>query len=91
MHRRAAEGSETSIMSEIQLRFPEWQVPLQQAILEFDRAKFQEEIKKVEAMIHQRMQNLPQSSNSHDERVSISDALLLIRSLKRDRLQPPAQ
>jgi hypothetical protein len=75
-------------MSEIQLKFPEWQIPLQQAILEFDRAKFQEEITRVEAMIHQRMQNLAQSSDNHDERVSISDALSLIRSLKRDRLQP---
>jgi hypothetical protein len=75
-------------MSEIQLKFPEWQIPLQQAILEFDRAKFQEEITRVEAMIHQRMQKLAQSSESHDERVSISDALSLIRSLKQDRLQP---
>jgi hypothetical protein len=76
-------------MSEVELKFPDWQVPLQQAILEFDPARFQEEIKKVEAMIHQRMQKLPESPNSQDELVSITDALSLIRSLKRDRLQTP--
>jgi hypothetical protein len=76
-------------MSEGELKFPQWQAPLQQALLEFDPAKLREKIKSVEALIQQRIQELSQSADGHAERLAISDALSLLRIIKRDRF--PAQ
>jgi hypothetical protein len=69
-----------------ELRFPDWQLPLQEVVLEFDCAKLQQEIQRVEALIIQRIQQLPRSTDSDVERDAINDALFLLRMIKRDRL-----
>lgn len=74
-------------MSDGELRFPDWQGPLQEAILEFDSVRLQEQVKKVEAFIQQRTQKLSKSADGHDERVAINDALTLLRIIKRERLE----
>jgi uncharacterized alpha/beta hydrolase family protein len=68
-------------MSEEELRFPEWQKPLQDLILEFDREKLAEKVKKVEALIIERDRQLRVSDSHTDERVALSDALAIIRVL----------
>jgi hypothetical protein len=78
-------------MSEGELKFPEWQAPLQEAILEFDPAKLQEELKRVEGLIQQRIQDLSHSTDGPAERLAIDDALSLLRIIKRDRLQSQAR
>jgi len=78
-------------MSEGELKFPEWQAPLQEAILEFDPAKLQKELERVEALIQQRIQELCHSTDGHVERLAIQDALSLLRIIKRDQLQSRAR
>jgi hypothetical protein len=68
-------------LNEDELQFPEWQKPLQDLILEFDRERLLEKVKKVEAMIIERQQQLALSSDSHVEREALSDALTIIRVL----------
>jgi hypothetical protein len=68
-------------MSEDELKFPAWQKPLQDLILEFDREKLLEKVKKVEALIIERDRQLAGESAGQDERVALSDALSIIRVL----------
>ena len=68
-------------MSEGELRYPEWQKPLQDLILEFDREKLAEKVKKVEALIIERDRQLRVSDSHTDERVALSDAMAIIRVL----------
>ena len=68
-------------MSQEELRFPEWQKPLQDLILEFDREKLAEKVKKVEALIIERDRQLRVSDSHTDERMALSDALAIIRVL----------
>ena len=68
-------------MSEEELRFPEWQKPLQDLILEFDRESLIRKVKRVEALIIERDQELARTGDGHDERVALSDAMSIIRLL----------
>ena len=68
-------------MGEEELKFPKWQRPLQDLILEFDREKLREKIKKVEALISERYQQLGETSEGRAERDALSDALSVIRVL----------
>ena len=74
-------------MSDEELKFPEWQARLQELILEFDREKLLEKIQSMEAVIFERLQRLGKGSDGHDEKVALSDALSLVRIVKRDRLE----
>jgi hypothetical protein len=77
-------------MAEAELKFPEWQVPVQDAILEFDREKLRDRIQKAEMLIYQRLQLLNGDNDGGvEERQSIQDALGILRSIKRDRLGFP--
>ena len=69
-------------MSDEELRYPEWQKPLQDLILEFDREKLAEKVKSVEALIIERDRQLRVSGESTDERVALSDAMAIIRVLQ---------
>jgi hypothetical protein len=73
-------------MNQSELKFPEWQAPLQDLLLEFNRAKLEEQIQRVEALITQRIQQLPRSGGGHEERDAINHALSLLRMIKEDRL-----
>lgn len=67
-----------------ELRYPEWQKPLQAALLELDREKLQERIAEAEEALHQRQQVLMEDSANHGaERAAITDGLSSLRSLKR--------
>jgi hypothetical protein len=79
-------GFRRDTMSDAELRFPDWQLPLQEVVLEFDRAKLLKEIRRVEALIIQRIQQLPRSADGHVERDAINHALSLLEMIKRDRL-----
>jgi hypothetical protein len=73
-------------MGDVELKFPQWQAPLQALILEFDREKVQEKIREVEALIFERLQQISESNDGHTERIAIFDALSVLRIIKRDRL-----
>lgn len=71
------------------LRYPQWQSPLQEAILEFDEEKLTEKALQAEAAILRRLQELRQSNNGHHEHAAISYGLSLLRSIKAERLSYP--
>jgi len=67
------------------LKFPEWQVPLQELILEFSKTKLHAKMQEVENLIADRLRKLQAEVNS-DEYAALNDALSILRVLKRDRL-----
>jgi hypothetical protein len=71
------------------LEYPQWQAPLQDAILEFNLDKLPAKICLVETLIFERLQHLQTTSNGAGERHAINDALEVLRTLKRERLQFP--
>lgn len=72
----------------MELPYPEWQQSLLEAILEFDREKLPLKALKAETKILQRLLELQQSPDGHQERRVINDGLSMLRSIKRDRLDP---
>jgi|HubBroStandDraft_6_1064221.scaffolds.fasta_scaffold670782_3 hypothetical protein len=77
-------------MAEGDLRFPEWQLPVQDAILEFNRERLRDKVQKVETLIYERLQQINgEDDGAQDERQSIQDALEILRTIKRDRLGYP--
>jgi hypothetical protein len=79
----------TNAMSEQELKYPNWQVLLQEAILEFDRDKLVGRIQKVETVVFERLQELSSDSDHHGERQAIANALSTMRVLKKDKLFYP--
>jgi len=76
-------------MSEEELKYPEWQAPLQDLILEFDREKLRDKIQNVETLIFKRLRHLGQESEGRAEVQAINDALSILRIIKRDKLGYP--
>lgn len=73
-------------MSDADLKYPEWQTPLQELILEFDPEKLPERIQKVEILIFERLQQLHGESDGRAEHEALNDALTIVRGIKRDKL-----
>jgi hypothetical protein len=73
-------------MSDVELKFPQWQGPLQELILEFDPQKLPEKIQGVETLVLERLQQLDHENDSRVEKIALHDALSIIRIIKRDRL-----
>lgn len=65
-----------------ELKYPEWQRPFQQLILEFDRTKLPEKLQKVETLIFERLQQLRRGNDGHIETQALNDALVLLRIIK---------
>jgi putative component of toxin-antitoxin plasmid stabilization module len=73
----------------MELPYPEWQGPLQEAVLEFDRETLAQKALKAEALILERLRQLQQSSDGHQERQAITDGVSLLRIIRRERLGYP--
>jgi hypothetical protein len=73
-------------MSQEELKFPEWQGPLQDVILEFDRERMLQKVQDVEALIFERLRQLSVTTGSRVEHDALNDALSVLRILKRERL-----
>jgi hypothetical protein len=73
-------------MGEGELKFPEWQTPLQELILEFDSGKLPKKLQEVETLILERLERLSQSEDGRGERYALDDALSILRVIRRDRL-----
>ena len=72
-----------------QLEYPQWQAPLQDAILEFNLDQLPAKIYRVETLIFERLQQLHIAGDGIHERQAINDALQILRTVKRERLQFP--
>ena len=78
-------------MTEDELKFPKWQEPLRQAILEHDPILLVEKIQKLEATIRERLQQLRMNNSDCDthqraEEQALMDALNVIRIILRNRV-----
>lgn len=82
--------AEEAPMAEDELAYPEWQEPLQRALVETDQDKLQQRMIAAETAIFNRQQVIAQNSEQHEgERRAIADALALLRTLKRLTLGYP--
>ena len=71
-------------MTENELKFPEWQEPLREAILERDPKQLAEKTQKIETLIRERLQQLrtngeARNANRSVEEQALLDALNVIR------------
>ena len=71
------------------LRFPKWQEPYQDALLELDTEKLNQRILDAETAIFLRLQELTPDSDHHEERSAICDAISGLRVLKTEKLRFP--
>jgi len=75
-------------MAENELKFPEWQEPLRDAILERDPQQLADKTQKIEALIRARLQQLRMAisgdSESRTEEQALMDALNVIRIVLKD-------
>lgn len=76
-------------MSNEELKFPEWQAPLQELLREFDHEGLVEKVAKVEAIIFDRLQRPLQTNDDRAERESLKEGVFILRMIKRDRLGFP--
>ena len=76
-----------------ELKYPRWQEPYQQAILELDPAKLRQKMLDAEAAIYGRLQQLTDGKSHADgakeERWAIDDAISGLRVLQREKLEFP--
>jgi hypothetical protein len=80
---------ESSRNSDSDLKYPEWQSPFREALLELEREKLQSKMMKAEEAIFQRLQQLTGTSDSEGERQAIEDAISALRVLKTEKLNYP--
>lgn len=71
------------------LEYPEWQGPVQAALVELDKEKLKERVAAAEVAIFERQQALSRSSDYHAEREAIEYALSNLRVVKREILEFP--
>ena len=71
------------------LKYPEWQQPLQEALVEFDPDKLKHRVADTETAIYKRLQAISQDSDHAAERQAIDNALASLRFLKRGSLRYP--
>lgn len=72
-----------------ELKYPAWQIPLHDVMQEFSRDKLPGMIQQVETLIFERLQQLQSSGDGAAERLAISEALELLRTVKHGRLDFP--
>ena len=70
-----------------ELKYPQWQEPFRSAITAFGTRQLSGKLKKVEAMVLDRLQVLSSDIKSLDERQALLDAISIIRVLKRDQVR----
>jgi hypothetical protein len=82
-------GSFTIEVDASDLQYPEWQKPLQEALLELDPAKLRAKLDAAESAIFDRLQANSHGGAHHPERVAMEDALSSLRVVKRETLRTP--
>jgi len=71
-------------------KFPSWQKPYQEALIEFDPEILRKKIEATENAIFLRFQELAgMNGQSHGERVALNEALRALRALQVERLHYP--
>jgi hypothetical protein len=68
------------------LKYPQWQEPLSEAILEFDAQRLPAKIRRAEEAIANRLNELLSENGNEEERRMLSRGLSIIQNVKKDRL-----
>jgi hypothetical protein len=76
-------------MADPQSKYPEWQIPLDEVIVEPDLAKLRVKVHVVETLIFERLKELESSKDGIAEREAINTGLHILRIVKRERLDYP--
>ncbi len=76
-------------MADSQLKYPEWQIPLEEAIVEPDLAELRVKVHTVETLIFERLTQLEPTKDGIAEREAINTSLKILRVVKRERLGYP--
>ena len=71
------------------LQYPDWQGPVQAALVELDKDKLKHRVAAAEVAIFERQQAISQSRDHHAEREAIEYALANLRVVKREVLEFP--
>lgn len=71
------------------LRYPQWQKPCEEALLECDPQKLQEKVMEAEHAIFLRLQELSTRTDHHEERLAIENAIPVLRTLQTKKLNYP--
>jgi hypothetical protein len=77
------------MMPDQQLKYPEWQIRLDEVLAESDVKKLPAKIHDVETLISERLRQLDSSKVDDSEREAINTALNILRVVKRERLGFP--
>ena len=76
-----------------ELKYPKWQEPYQQAMLELDPARLRQKIQDAEAAIYGRLQQLTDGAahidGAKEERLAIDDAISGLRVIQTEKLAFP--
>ena len=68
-----------------ELKYPQWQEPFRDALTAFGTQQLGEKLKKVEAIILDRLDVLSSDIKSLDERQALLDAISIMRVLRREK------
>jgi hypothetical protein len=67
------------------LKYPQWQAPLREAILEFDAQSLRAKVQRAEQAIHDRLHALASENRDFRERQALRDGLATLEILKRNQ------
>lgn len=70
-------------------KYPQWQKPLQAALIELDQQRLKEKVAEAEAAIVQRLQELGDSTDSTEERQALATASSSLLALQKMVLEYP--
>ena len=70
-------------MNNSELKYPQWQLPYREALVEFDRNRLLDKIQQAETAVRERLQVLEERANGQEERQALSDAISTLTILKR--------
>ena len=82
-------ADQDNVPSTSNLKFPDWQLAYQAALLEVDPKKLPERVKAAEAAIFLRQQAMVHSSDGYVERQAIEDAMRALRFIQTEKLNYP--
>jgi hypothetical protein len=71
-------------VSDGELKYPSWQTPFREAILEADPEELAKKVQELEAAISKRLQVIASDADHEDERRAIADATSILRVLKKE-------
>jgi|HubBroStandDraft_6_1064221.scaffolds.fasta_scaffold01061_4 hypothetical protein len=71
------------------IKYPDWQKPLQEAVVEVDKDRLKSRLGAAETAIFNRLQAISRIADDTAERQALTDALFTLRILKREALDFP--